>query len=345
MSSAGVLSLPGVFGVSDGRHVWSLWTGSPPVSESPDASEGPVSLRGHEGETGTVNTDRQSLSSCLSVCLSVCRSLPVSLSVFLSVCLSAGLYLSLSLFLSVCPQVFTCLPLSLPVCLQVFTCLSLSLSSCLSVCLSAGLYLSLSLSLSSCLSVCRSLPVSLPLFLSVCMCYSGSVLTCAPLYLSVCVQTVVQVLVRTGPSMFRVLLVFQVVWLIFTCLGINLFAGKFYYCYNTTSEELFLAEEVQNKTECLFLMDHNYTEVVWMNSDLNFDSVLSGYLALLHLVSLKAQHTHRKWLKQDCLSLNLITQDFTVSELLPRNVSSRTCRTSFMLKVSSSNGIKIKVII
>ena len=63
-----------------------------------------------------------------------------------------------------------------------------------------------------------------------------------------------------------------------------MFAGKYYYCWNATSETLFLPDQVNNKTECLALMNANYSEVRWKNVKINFDNVGAGYLALLQVV-------------------------------------------------------------
>ncbi|KAK9516044.1 hypothetical protein VZT92_024006 [Zoarces viviparus] len=96
-------------------------------------------------------------------------------------------------------------------------------------------------------------------------------------------RVVVQALVRTLPSMLDFMLVALVFWMVFSILGVNLFAGKFYYCYNETAEEIFLPEVVNNKSECFYLMMENFTEVRWKNTHLNYDDVLNGYLSLLHL--------------------------------------------------------------
>lgn len=94
--------------------------------------------------------------------------------------------------------------------------------------------------------------------------------------------------------MFSWLLVVMLVWLVFCVLGVNLFAGKFYYCFNETSEEYFPHEYVDNKSECYSLMMENYTEVRWKNLKLNFDNVHTAYLSLLQLVSVSTQHARRK---------------------------------------------------
>lgn len=98
-------------------------------------------------------------------------------------------------------------------------------------------------------------------------------------------QVVVNALVGAIPSIFNVLLVCLIFWLIFSIMGVNLFAGKFYYCYNLTSEEVFPVTQVNNKTDCFMLLEENNTDVRWMNMKVNFDNVGMGYLSLLQVVS------------------------------------------------------------
>lgn len=64
-----------------------------------------------------------------------------------------------------------------------------------------------------------------------------------------------------------------------------MFAGKYYYCFNETSEEYFPVNVVNNKTQCEALIMENHTEVRWKNVKINFDNVGAGYLALLQVVS------------------------------------------------------------
>lgn len=97
---------------------------------------------------------------------------------------------------------------------------------------------------------------------------------------------VVNALVGAIPSIMNVLLVCLIFWLIFSIMGVNLFAGKYYYCYNETAEEYFDPETVDNKTQCLELINQNHTEVRWKNVKINFDNVGAGYLALLQVVRL-----------------------------------------------------------
>jgi hypothetical protein len=98
-------------------------------------------------------------------------------------------------------------------------------------------------------------------------------------------QVVVNALVGAIPSIMNVLLVCLIFWLIFSIMGVNLFAGKYHYCFNETSEIRFEIDEVNNKTDCEKLMEGNNTEIRWKNVKINFDNVGAGYLALLQVVS------------------------------------------------------------
>ncbi|KAF7206979.1 sodium channel, voltage gated, type VIII, alpha subunit b isoform X4 [Nothobranchius furzeri] len=100
-------------------------------------------------------------------------------------------------------------------------------------------------------------------------------------------RVVVNALVGAIPSIMNVLLVCLIFWLIFSIMGVNLFAGKYYYCFNETAEEYFLPDVVNNKTQCLALINENYTEVRWKNVKINFDNVGAGYLALLQVATFK----------------------------------------------------------
>ncbi|XP_068169883.1 sodium channel protein type 4 subunit alpha B-like [Antennarius striatus] len=98
-------------------------------------------------------------------------------------------------------------------------------------------------------------------------------------------KVVVHFLVRTIPYVTDALLVVLTVWLIFSILGVNMYGGKFYYCYNETSEEMFFSEDVNNKSECYTLMMENYTEIRWKKMDSNFDDVMKGFLSLQQLAT------------------------------------------------------------
>ncbi|XP_051946773.1 sodium channel protein type 8 subunit alpha-like isoform X12 [Xyrauchen texanus] len=100
-------------------------------------------------------------------------------------------------------------------------------------------------------------------------------------------RVVVNALVGAIPSIMNVLLVCLIFWLIFSIMGVNMFAGKYYYCFNATSEEYFLPEEVNNRSQCFELKAQNFTEVRWKNVKINFDNVGAGYLALLQVATFK----------------------------------------------------------
>ena len=95
-------------------------------------------------------------------------------------------------------------------------------------------------------------------------------------------QVVVNALLGAIPSIMNVLLVCLIFWLIFSIMGVNLFAGKYYYCVNTTNDQVFPINVVNNKSECLNLVNDSAR---WRNVKINFDNVGAGYLALLQVVS------------------------------------------------------------
>lgn len=91
----------------------------------------------------------------------------------------------------------------------------------------------------------------------------------------------VNALLGAIPSIMNVLLVCLIFWLIFSIMGVNLFAGKYYYCVNSTTDELLPLDVVNNKSECLALVNDSAR---WKNVKINFDNVGAGYLALLQVV-------------------------------------------------------------
>ncbi|XP_058665235.1 sodium channel protein type 2 subunit alpha-like isoform X9 [Ammospiza caudacuta] len=99
-------------------------------------------------------------------------------------------------------------------------------------------------------------------------------------------RVVVNALTGAIPSIMNVLLVCLTFWLIFSIMGVNLFAGKFYHCVNTTNNEMLKPEQVSNKTMC---EDMNRTtgNVRWKNVKVNFDNVAIGYLSLLQVATFK----------------------------------------------------------
>ncbi|KAM5151888.1 sodium channel protein type 2 subunit alpha-like [Mantella aurantiaca] len=99
-------------------------------------------------------------------------------------------------------------------------------------------------------------------------------------------RVVVNALVGAIPSIMNVLLVCLMFWLIFSIMGVNLFAGKYYYCVNTTSGLMFPRAEISNRNECLQLSNAT-KNARWRNVKVNFDNVGAGYLALLQVATFK----------------------------------------------------------
>ncbi|XP_041896695.1 sodium channel protein type 2 subunit alpha-like isoform X3 [Corvus kubaryi] len=99
-------------------------------------------------------------------------------------------------------------------------------------------------------------------------------------------RVVVNALTGAIPSIMNVLLVCLTFWLIFSIMGVNLFAGKFYYCVNTTNNERFTPQEVSNKSMCEN-MNRTSGGVRWKNVKVNFDNVAVGYLSLLQVATFK----------------------------------------------------------
>ncbi|XP_045043283.2 sodium channel protein type 9 subunit alpha isoform X1 [Desmodus rotundus] len=99
-------------------------------------------------------------------------------------------------------------------------------------------------------------------------------------------RVVVNALIGAIPSIMNVLLVCLIFWLIFSIMGVNLFAGKFYECVNTTNGSRFPTSQVQNYSDCVALMNDS-KNVRWKNLKVNFDNVGLGYLSLLQVATFK----------------------------------------------------------
>ncbi|XP_017893964.1 PREDICTED: sodium channel protein type 10 subunit alpha isoform X1 [Capra hircus] len=100
-------------------------------------------------------------------------------------------------------------------------------------------------------------------------------------------RVVVDALVGAIPSIMNVLLVCLIFWLIFSIMGVNLFAGKFQKCINKTNEGFLLVpwSTVNNMSDC---ERQNHTgSLFWVNVKVNFDNVAMGYLALLQVATFK----------------------------------------------------------
>ncbi|KAG7301620.1 hypothetical protein JYU34_014597 [Plutella xylostella] len=91
-------------------------------------------------------------------------------------------------------------------------------------------------------------------------------------------RIVVNALMYAIPSIFNVLLVCLVFWLIFSIMGVQFFGGKFYKCVDADGELLPL-EIVNDKWECYY---NNFT---WINSKISFDHVGIAYLALFQVAT------------------------------------------------------------
>ncbi|XP_015039175.2 sodium channel protein 60E isoform X3 [Drosophila pseudoobscura] len=128
-------------------------------------------------------------------------------------------------------------------------------------------------------------------------------------------RIVVNALMYAIPSIFNVLLVCLVFWLIFSIMGVQFFGGKFFKCVNEMGEllpitvstlhtlpiwsrrtiylscvtvqthpthisfSIYCVQEVNDKWDCI---EQNYT---WINSKITFDHVGMGYLALLQVAT------------------------------------------------------------
>ncbi|XP_049454410.1 sodium channel protein type 4 subunit alpha B-like [Epinephelus fuscoguttatus] len=96
-------------------------------------------------------------------------------------------------------------------------------------------------------------------------------------------RVVVNALIGAIPSIMNVLLVCLIFWLIFSIMGVNLFAGKFGKCVNRTGF-IHSVSLVNNRTECLMMND---TQFYWTKVKVNFDNVGLGYLSLLQVATFK----------------------------------------------------------
>lgn len=81
------------------------------------------------------------------------------------------------------------------------------------------------------------------------------------------------------PAIVNVMLVCLIFWLIFSIVGFQLFGGKFYKCVNASTLDTFSYKVVENKTMC-----NETAGMRWINSKINFDTSLQGFLALFQVV-------------------------------------------------------------
>ncbi|XP_052752156.1 sodium channel protein para isoform X16 [Galleria mellonella] len=93
-------------------------------------------------------------------------------------------------------------------------------------------------------------------------------------------RVVVNALVQAIPSIFNVLLVCLIFWLIFAIMGVQLFAGKYFKCVDLNHTAL-SHEIIPDRNACTL---ENYT---WENSPMNFDHVGKAYLCLFQVATFK----------------------------------------------------------
>ncbi|XP_066993816.2 sodium channel protein para [Anabrus simplex] len=93
-------------------------------------------------------------------------------------------------------------------------------------------------------------------------------------------RVVVNALVQAIPSIFNVLLVCLIFWLIFAIMGVQLFAGKYFKCEDANQSAV-SHEIIPDKNACIA---ENYT---WVNSPMNFDHVGKAYLCLFQVATFK----------------------------------------------------------
>ncbi|PSN31689.1 hypothetical protein C0J52_21915, partial [Blattella germanica] len=91
-------------------------------------------------------------------------------------------------------------------------------------------------------------------------------------------RIVVNALMYAIPSIFNVLLVCLVFWLIFSIMGVQFFGGKFFKCVDDEGNLLPISV-VDGMLEC---EDKNYS---WVNSKITFDNVGNAYLALFQVAT------------------------------------------------------------
>ncbi|NXC41524.1 SCN4A protein, partial [Penelope pileata] len=93
------------------------------------------------------------------------------------------------------------------------------------------------------------------------------------------IKVVVNALLGAIPSIMNVLLVCVVFWLLFNIVGVKLLGQKFWKCTLIANNSL--TANVTNETDCKMFNGK------WVNSDVNFDDVGMGYLALLQVATFK----------------------------------------------------------
>lgn len=96
-------------------------------------------------------------------------------------------------------------------------------------------------------------------------------------------KVVLRALIKTTLPAVSVFLVCLMIWLLFSVMGVFLFAGKFYECIDPTRGERFSVFEVMNKSQCENLVFNE--SMPWENAKLNFDNVGNGFLSLFQVAT------------------------------------------------------------
>ncbi|XP_063568916.1 sodium channel protein type 7 subunit alpha [Pongo abelii] len=96
-------------------------------------------------------------------------------------------------------------------------------------------------------------------------------------------KVVVRALIKTTLPTLNVFLVCLMIWLIFSIMGVDLFAGRFYECIDPTSGERFPSSEIMNRSQCESLLFNE--SMPWENAKMNFDNVGNGFLSLLQVAT------------------------------------------------------------
>ncbi|XP_043241966.1 sodium channel protein para-like isoform X3 [Amphibalanus amphitrite] len=96
-------------------------------------------------------------------------------------------------------------------------------------------------------------------------------------------KVVVNALIQAIPSIFNVLLVCLIFWLIFAIMGVQLFSGRYFECQDDEGNR-YPIEIVNNETDC---DNSKYPDRHWVNSEMNFDHVGYAYLSLFQVATFK----------------------------------------------------------
>ena len=96
-------------------------------------------------------------------------------------------------------------------------------------------------------------------------------------------RVVLMALFQSIPAMVNVLAVLFLVWLIFGILSVQLFGGKFYYCY-PTELNFTIFSGFTDKQKCINAGGS------WINTYENFDNVLEALKALFIVSTLEGWH-------------------------------------------------------